>query len=110
MDTKGDPALRDAAAVGDEAELAMFLWRSDAGLHIDAAYAFGCTALWLASANGHHGCAMLLIEGGADANAAAADGTTPFAVACKNGHKDVARLLAEYARTLAAQCHASAGC
>ena len=95
METKGDPALRDAAATGDEAELAMCLWRSETGLQIDAPYDFGCTALWLAAANGHHGCVMLLAEGGADVSAPAANGSTPLSAACQGGHVEIVQLLCQ---------------
>jgi hypothetical protein len=37
MDSEADPALRDAAATGDVAELAMCMW-SPAGLNVDATY------------------------------------------------------------------------
>jgi ankyrin repeat protein len=93
METKGDPALRDAAATGDEAELAMCLWRSETGLRIDAPYEYGCTALWLAAANGHHGCVMLLAEGRADVSAAASNGATPVSIAAQNGYTNVLQLL-----------------
>lgn len=47
------------------------------GLNVDAAYQNGCTALWLAAANGHRDCVRLLAEAGADIDKPASNGVTP---------------------------------
>ena len=95
VDVAADPALCNAAAAGDTAQLAMCLWKPETGLRIDAPHKFGCGALWLAAANGHRDCVRLLVEGGANIEATAANGVTPFAIACQRGHLAAARVLSD---------------
>lgn len=86
-------ALRRAASAGDLAKVKELL---AAGVDVNAANAYGGTALSFACDKGHATVVDLLLERGADINAKDTFyGNTPLGWAVHHGHADIARKLLE---------------
>ena len=64
-------------------------------INIDGKIVDGCTALWVAAANGHLAVVRLLIEQNAEVDAGTSTNSTPLRAAAFNGHLDIVRCLAE---------------
>ena len=82
-----DPALCEAAAIGDMGELENLL---AGGVHPDSADSDGSTSLILAAAAGHAGVVGRLLEAGADPDEQEASGLTALmSCVCANGELDL---------------------
>ena len=64
-------------------------------IKIDGEIIDGCTALWVAAANGHLAVVRLLIEQNAEVDARTSTNSTPLRAAASDGHLDIVRCLVE---------------
>lgn len=84
--------LHDLAVTGREAELRELL-DTATDLDLNAVDDLGCTALLLASSEGHLGAVNLLLDAGASTSRPALDGDAPLHAAARQGHDAIVERL-----------------
>jgi ankyrin repeat protein len=88
--------LYEAAAQGQQDQVALLLERKRERKHINDRYVNGETALFVACRNGYFAIADLLLKAGANVNVQADDGSTPLHRACQSCNAELLDMLLSY--------------